>query len=167
MNVSEAKEFLKNMSCSCPHGNGPYTCNNENCKLGQAVKVLTQPKASSKIKAWKVIDKYGDCGNNIIFAETRAKAVYIALSSCDEYEDCKWTDMEARRFPEYDQYYDGKPVVDWENPEHRTRLVRDFGWHCLDYWLDEIYVNAECKTCAAKEWCEMYQTYQEDLKSED
>ena len=162
MTVSEAKEFLKNMHCSCPTGAGPMDCKNEECKLYQAVTILTQPKATSELKAWKVIDKWYDCGTNIVFAETRAKATYLALNSCDEYMDCNWTDMRVTRFPEYDKYYEGKFIVDWEDPKQRIILVKEFGWHC---W-PEMYPDQECETCPAKEWCDLWQEYQEDLKSE-
>lgn len=98
------------------------------------------------MKAWNVKDK-DEYGAVIIFAETRAKAIYYALEFTDDFEDCKWTDMRARRFPEYDKYYEGKSMVDfWMNDEHRIRLVKDFGWHCFE---PDFY----CEGCPAKEWC--------------
>lgn len=153
MTVSEAKEILKNLSCSCHCGDGPYNCCNENCKLSQAVKILTQPKATSEIKAWIARDIYGETGSTIVFAETRAKARYLALSKCEVFEDYKWTEIGVTRFQNYDQYYNGHPLVDWEDQEHRVRLVKDFGWYC---WSAE-YPNIECETCSAKEWCHHWQ----------
>lgn len=100
------------------------------------------------MKAWRVFDNNGDCGTMIVFAETRAKAMYIALQD-DMFEDYTWTQITAKRFKEYDQFYDGKSVVDfWNDVDHRIRLVRDFGWSCIEEFYDL------CEECPAKQWCE-------------
>lgn len=104
------------------------------------------------MKAWKVYNKLDYYGSIIIFAEKRSKAIYNALQFTDEFEDCEWTDMRAKRFPEYDQYYSGKSMVDvWYNDEHRIRLVRDFGWICFD-----PADSCEAETCPAKEFCKYF-----------
>lgn len=99
------------------------------------------------MKAWIVYSKLDYYGSALMFAEKRSKAIYNALTFTDEFEDCEWVDLRARRFKEYDQYYDGKAIIDfWYHTEHRIRLVRDFGWHCIE---PDFY----CKDCPAKEWC--------------
>lgn len=103
------------------------------------------------MKAWTVTDNNGECGTSIVFAETRGKARSYALQWIDTFEDCEWTDLRVRRFPEYDQYYNGKENVDfWLDDEHRVRLVRDFGWSCFEVF------EYLCKDCPAKQWCEQY-----------
>lgn len=105
------------------------------------------------MKAWTVKTKdYQDYGTLIVFAETRAKAIYAALSWTDTFDGCVWIDMSACRFPEYDQYYSGKMFVDWDNMDDRIRLVRDFGWNCGEA------IEWFCQECPAKEWCEEYKS---------
>lgn len=99
------------------------------------------------MKAWTVSDNRGDYGTEIVFAETRGKAIALCFRD-DVFEDCEWTELYARRFKDYDRYYDGKNKVDfWLDDEHRTRLVKDFGWSCYDPITDY------CIDCPAKEWC--------------
>lgn len=105
------------------------------------------------MKAWTVRTKdYWGYGNLIVFAETRAKAIYAALSWTDTFDGCVWIDMSARRFPEYDQHYSGKMFVDWDNMDDRIRLVRDFDWHCGEA------IECFCQECPANEWCEEYKS---------
>ena len=109
------------------------------------------------MKAWTVTDNNGDYGTSIVFAETRGKARSYALQWIDTFEDCKWTDLKVKRFPEYDQYYDGRTEVNfWLDDEHRVRLVRDFGWSCF-----EVFKHL-CEDCPAKQWCEQYKEGQYD-----
>ena len=99
------------------------------------------------MKAWKVFDKERYCNTVIIFSDSRAKAIYNAMEFSDEFEDCQWVDMRARRFKEYDQYYSGKSVIDfWMDDEHRINLVKNFDWHCQE---PDFY----CKDCPAIKWC--------------
>jgi len=100
------------------------------------------------MKAWTVDDGgYGDYGTAIVFAETRGKAKALCYHS-DTFEDVEWNYLRVRRFPKYDQYYDGRAWVDfWKDEEHRVRLVRDFGWSCVEP------IDSECKECPAKRWC--------------
>lgn len=83
------------------------------------------------MKAWTVSDNDGEYGEVIVFAETSGKARAYALAHMENFDDCGWTDLRVKRFPEYDEYYNNAPVVDfWHDDEHRVRLVRDFGWYC-------------------------------------
>ncbi len=108
------------------------------------------------MKAWRVYNKLDYYGSIIIFAEKRSKAIYNALQFTDEFEDCEWTDLRARRFPEYDPYYSGRSIVDfWGDDEHRIRLVRDFGWYCFE---PDFY----CEDCPAKQYCTLWERKQDD-----
>ena len=99
------------------------------------------------MKAWTVSDNNGEYGTEIVFAETRGKALALCFQD-DVFEDCEWIELHARRFKEYDKFYSGKSKVDfWLEDEHRVRLVRDFGWSCVDPIYDY------CTDCPAKEWC--------------
>lgn len=99
------------------------------------------------MKAWKVFDKEHDCNTVIIFADSRAQAIYNAMEYSGEFEDCQWVDMRAQRFKEYDKYYSGKSIIDfWLDTEHRINLVRNFNWYCQE---PDFY----CKDCPAIEWC--------------
>lgn len=87
------------------------------------------------MKAWMVDDNNAEYGTSIVFAETRGKAISYALMWIDTFEDCSWTDMRAKRFPEYDQFYDGRSEVDfWYDDDHRVRLVRDSDGIVLILW---------------------------------
>lgn len=109
------------------------------------------------MKAWKVYDNYDECGTAIVFAETRGKAISYALMWIDTFEDYSWTDIRAKRFPEYDQFYDGRPeAVFWNDADHRVRLVRDFGWSCIDP------IDSYCEDCPAKGWCEYWKSKEEE-----
>ena len=100
------------------------------------------------MKAWRVDDRNAEYGTVIVFAPTRGKAIAIALRNDDTFEDCEWTELRAYRFPEYDKYYDGSEIVDfWYSDEHRVRLVRDFGWSCVEQ------IESYCEECPAKQWC--------------
>ena len=99
------------------------------------------------MKAWTVSDRNGDCGTEIVFAETRGKAMALCLHD-DLFGDCEFVELNARRFKEYDKFYNGDSKVDfWFDDEHRVRLVKDFGWSCFDP------IDYYCVDCPAKEWC--------------
>ena len=99
------------------------------------------------MKAWRISDKFGEYGTVIVFADTAGKAKQLCLGD-DTFDDCDWTDLRARRFKAYDCYYDGKAVVDfWRDAEHRVRLVKDFGWSCMEV------IESYCKDCSARHWC--------------
>jgi len=100
-----------------------------------------------KIKAY-IVGDVNEYSARIIYATTsgKAKSYFIHEPDCD----CCWNDIYARRFPEYDQYYDGNPTKDfWNIPEHRIKLVRDYGWSC------EETLNI-CKKCPAIQYCSLW-----------
>jgi len=110
------------------------------------------------MKAWMVDDNNAEYGTSIVFAETRGKAISYALMWIDTFEDCSWTDIRAKRFPEYDQFYDGRSEADfWNDEDHRVRLVRDFGWSCFDP------IDSYCEDCPAKGWCEHWKNKEKPL----
>ena len=91
------------------------------------------------MKAWRVFDKDCTTGTEIIFAETRGKAISYALSYCDFFEDLSWTDVRAKRFKEFDKYYNGKQNPSfWFDDKIRVILVRDFDWGCFDDCYDGL-----------------------------
>lgn len=97
------------------------------------------------MKAW-IVNNKNDVGSVVIYAETRGKAIAKALCA-DGFEDCMWTDLYARRFKEFDKYYkEGQDEADWDDPEIRTTLVKDYGWGCYD-------ISHECETCKARQYC--------------
>ena len=99
------------------------------------------------MKAWIVTDRNYTYGCEIVFADTRGKAISLCLYD-DTFGDCDFTELCARRFPKYDQYYEGDDKPDlWEDENHRIRLVRDFGWSCYEGR------DSYCDNCPAKKWC--------------
>lgn len=109
------------------------------------------------MKAWLVREK-GEYTCGVVFAETRGKARVLAMltSAC---EDCSFCDIEVNRLPEIDKHHkDGKTEMDWNNPKDRITLVKECGFQC------ENIEYAECEDCAAREFCDLYQDYQEELE---
>lgn len=108
------------------------------------------------MKAWLAREKDSfSCA--VVFAETRGKARALArlTGAC---EDSDWCDIEVNRLPKIDKYYkDGKTEMDWSNPQDRTILVKECGFQC------EVIMD-ECEDCAAREFCDLYQDYQEELE---
>ena len=106
------------------------------------------------MKAWLIRPK-DYCGAEIIFAETRGKARYMAMSTdcCDSFQ---FTDIEVHRASYADKYYkEGKWHLDWGNPKDRVVLVKDCGFVC-DY---EYLEWEDCENCPAKEYCDRYQDH--------
>lgn len=116
------------------------------------------PNELKPMKAWLVKDK-DECAATVVFAETRGKARAIAKHT-DACEDVDWCDIEVRRRPQLDKYYQkGKREMDWYNSKDRIALVKDGGFVCdYDYWERE-----DCDTCPAKDYCDRYQ----DLLTEE
>lgn len=107
------------------------------------------------MKAWIVRDiECNECPE-IVFAETRGKAI-AAVIGVDQFDDYRFTELFARRAPEIDKYYvDGKWRMDWENMDDRVALVKERGFYC-----DEDYFEPEeCASCSAKEWCDQYKDW--------
>lgn len=101
------------------------------------------------MKAYKVYSVSDpDRGSTIVFAESIGKAKGIAKLT-DVGEDSCFTDIRVNRFKLADSLYKGDCEIDWNDPDTRLVLVRDFGWYCYDYY-------DECEKCVAKEYCLEY-----------
>ena len=110
------------------------------------------------MKAWEVSDPDDDEGRSaVVFAETRNKARVAAMST-DACEYAQYARIRATRFPEMDKFYQpGMTELDWNDADARIALVKS-GWTCVD-------PNEEaCKTCPAKEYCEVWMCRQEEEK---
>ena len=110
------------------------------------------------MKAWFVREK-DEFLSAVVFAETRGKA--RALARCtDACEDCNFCDIEVRRLPQMDKYYkEGKLEMDWYNPQDRIILVKECGFQC------EEIEYADCEDCSAREFCDIYNDYVEELQN--
>lgn len=99
------------------------------------------------MKGWIANDKNGNEGSEIIFAETRSKAIQEALTR-DNFEDLEWTDIRVRRLPEIDGMEDTEPTDNpWMNDDIRLILVKEYDWACIEPW------DSECERCVAKQYC--------------
>lgn len=101
------------------------------------------------MKAWKAYDIYGDY-STIVFAPTAGKAKQAALFT-DACEDSSFINIRVKRVIDFDKYYKGFTEVNWQDPEIRLILVRDYGWSCFDA---ESY---DCTRCSAKDVCPDFQ----------
>lgn len=111
------------------------------------------------MKAWYVSDRKGYSDYAIIvFAETRGKAIYIALGT-EEFDRYEWsfTELRAIRKPAFDKYYRSSYRMDWCNDEDRIAMVKE-GWYCDDDSFDPDF----CTVCVAKEYCDKYQEWMEE-----
>lgn len=115
------------------------------------------------MKAWNVTDKNGDTGiSQIVFAETRGKAIQIALACSDgAYDYYEFTDMRALREPVFDAYANGRSYLEWSNDEDRVLMVKLGGFYCSP----ECYMTyEECLQCPAHEWCSAFEGMEDDGK---
>ncbi len=112
------------------------------------------------MKAYEVFGKDGYPPYSVVvFAETRSKAIYVALNDTDySLEGCEYIDMRARRRPVLDKYYHGCSSMDWDNDDDRLAMVRDGGFVCDD----DFYDPDECARCAGKDYCSKYEEYEEE-----
>lgn len=109
------------------------------------------------MKAWQVCD-YHDNTTAIVFAETKGKAKSIAWRYDllnDAYID--FMDIYCHRRKNGDQFYTGKPYLDWLCDEDRLVMVKEFGLTCGE----EFYQESECSCCVAKEFCSLYKEMKE------
>ena len=108
-----------------------------------------------QMKAWTVQDKNGDGYAYTIYAETRGKAIQTAMHHTDgAFDYYEFTEIRAIREPKLDKYYKGKEVLEWDDLEDRTLMVREAGFYCgyeMDATMDE------CEQCPAHEWCRRYE----------
>lgn len=116
------------------------------------------------MKSWYVEHRWEpDYGAEIIFAETAGKAKSIALYT-DTFEDiCEYTELRARRSPNFDKYYkDGKRRMDFSNDEERIILCQH-GFYC---YQDTVDYEMDCSICSAKDFCSLYKDYLEERDKE-
>lgn len=111
------------------------------------------------MKAWKVWDDEYYNGTWVLFAETRGKAHAMAMRH-EAFENCEWNDIRVKRCPEMDEMWNGRTLMDWDNPLDRIALVKH-GWHCLYEY--EAQARGECLECPASKWCEWYQDYLDEM----
>lgn len=117
------------------------------------------------MKAYQISDREGYCDYScIVFAETRGKAISLALGT-DEFPKHEWdyTQLKAIRIPALDKCYRGRWYMDWGNDEDRIDLVKEAGY-CCD---DDAFDPDECDLCVAKEWCDRYEEYKEEMENDD
>lgn len=99
------------------------------------------------MKAWVASDKNCDYGSEIIFADTRGKAISKALSR-DGFEDLGFTDIRVRRIKGLDGMEKAEPADNpWLNDKIRLILVKDYCWECFEPECDD------CDSCVAKKYC--------------
>ena len=97
-----------------------------------------------ELKAYRACEKDGDWAT-IVFAENTSTAKSIAMRS-ECFEDVAYIDIRVNRMPEADNLYKGHSEINWDDPETRMALVRDFGWSCFE-------PSWECDNCPAKPYC--------------
>lgn len=110
------------------------------------------------MKAWIVDDPIEAVTAAVVFAETRGQAKVLAQST-DACEDMEYTDIRAVRAPRLDQFYRGKPEMDWFDSDDRIAMVKYGGFQCNQE--TDVY-KEKCQACPAHEWCSRY----EDLLEE-
>ena len=102
------------------------------------------------MKCWVANDKNCDYGSEIIFADTRGKAISEALRR-DNFEDLELTDIRVKRLPILDGMEDREPTDNpWLNDEIRLILVKEYDWACIEPEY------SDCDSCIAKEYCHWF-----------
>lgn len=102
------------------------------------------------MKAWIASDKNCDCGSEIIFADTRGKAISEALSR-DNFEDLEFTDIRVHRIKDLDGMEKAEPIDNpWLNDDIRLILVKEYDWACMEPEY------SDCDSCVAKQYCHYF-----------
>lgn len=102
------------------------------------------------MKGWIANDKNCDCGSEIIFADTRGKAIAKALGR-DNLEDLDFTDIRVHRLPEIDGMENAEPTDNyWLNDDIRLILVKQYDWACYEPEY------SDCDNCVAKQYCHYF-----------
>ena len=99
------------------------------------------------MKAYKIFLDNFTPYSEIVFAESRGKAKYLALQYLDSCQDSTFTEIRVCRCPELDDKYYGKQILDWYDSIDRIFLVKEAHYVC-EYPLAE-----DCLICSAKEFC--------------
>lgn len=113
------------------------------------------------VKAYEVTDRNRDEDTAyIVFAESRSKAITIAMYGADgAFDDYRYIELRAIRIPALDKYYRGYPVMNWMDDADRIAMVRYCGFYCSH----EVNVSFDkCLACPAHEWCERFEGMNED-----
>lgn len=114
------------------------------------------------MKAWIVSDRKGYSDFDIIvFAETRGKAIALAIGT-DEFPKYDWsfTELYARREQVLDGAYRGSWRMEWDNDSDRLAMVKLCGFYCNE----DAFDPDDCKTCSGKDYCSRYEEYLEEEK---
>lgn len=102
------------------------------------------------MKAWIANDKNCNYGSEIIFADTRGKAIVKALSR-DDFEDLEFTDIRVKRIPMLDGMENAEPTDNpWLNDDIRLILVKEYDWACIEP------IGEDCDVCVAKQYCHYF-----------
>lgn len=99
------------------------------------------------MKAWVVSDQYDEYAT-VVFAETRNKAKYLAMST-DTCEDMEYIHIYPYRFKDADSLYSGQTELDWNDPKSR-RFLCEHGWGCVEP------EGKECAKCNCTDVCNRF-----------
>ena len=112
------------------------------------------------MKAYIVYDS-GSCEHwsEAVFAENINEAKKTAMRT-DACVNAEYIDIRVRRCKALDDSYRGHRIMDWYEPMDRIDLVVKAGFCCYDPDRDD------CTECCAKDECEDYQDYLEELEED-
>lgn len=105
------------------------------------------------MKAWKIWTDNVDYFD-VVFADTRNKARSMGMYS-DGFEETPYIYIHATRLPEADKLYHGQRSINWDNPDDRLVMVKDYGCSCGTEFIFDT-MGKLCEECIAKEYCDEY-----------
>lgn len=112
------------------------------------------------LKAYVVEDKdYYKPFATVVFAKDRNEARLLGMRT-DACEDLEYLEIRATRRKELDGSYRGRWEMDWNDPQDRVDLVRLGNFSCSD----EMDWEGLCPDCPAKEWCDKYEEYIDEMR---
>lgn len=79
-----------------------------------------------EMKAYQITETSHSEYSFVVFAEKASKARSIGQSLYDHWY--RYIDIEAKRLPLLDRFYDGREELDIYNPEVKQILVEEYGW---------------------------------------
>ena len=109
------------------------------------------------MKAWTAQNDWTGIGV-VVFAETRGQARALLLHS-DEFEGFDYIEIPVRRASLFDECYRGEWQMDWYDANDRIALCKA-GWSCID----DAFYPEDCMVCPARDYCDKWEDYQEDIK---
>ena len=105
------------------------------------------------MKAYTASDRNGDEGITlVIFAESAGKAKAYAAQD-DRFCDYGFTGIRVNRCKSLDQFYKGRPEMDWFDMDDRIAMVRYADFRCSTELSD---YECHCEICTARKWCGRY-----------